>query len=78
MRRLLFLNGIKAFEAAARTGSFASAGTEMNVSAAAISRMVSLLEQRLGVRLFERKANRLALTQAGRAYQRGLTPILRR
>jgi LysR family glycine cleavage system transcriptional activator len=75
MRRLLFLNGIKAFEAAARTGSFASAGTEMNVSAAAISRMVSLLEQRLGVRLFERKANRLALTQAGRAYQRGLTPI---
>ena len=75
MRRLLFLNGIKAFEAAARTGSFAAAGTELNVSAAAISRMVNLLEQRLGVVLFERKANRLALTAAGRAYQSGLTPI---
>ncbi len=75
MRRLLFLNGIKAFEAAARGGSFAAAGSELNVSAAAISRMVHLLEQRLGVALFERKANRLALTSAGRAYQSGLTPI---
>jgi LysR family glycine cleavage system transcriptional activator len=75
MRRLLFLNGIKAFEAAARTGSFSGAGTELNVSAAAVSRMVHLLEQRLGVALFERKANRLAMTEAGRAYQSGLTPI---
>src|ERR1700693_1741353 len=76
MRRLLFLNGIRAFEAAARSGSFAGAGAELNVSAAAISRMVHLLEQRLGVALFERKANRLAMTSAGRAYQDGLTPIL--
>jgi LysR family transcriptional regulator, glycine cleavage system transcriptional activator len=75
MRRLLFLNGIKAFEAAARTGSFAAAGVELHVSAAAVSRMVHLLEQRLGVALFERKANRLSMTAAGRAYQRGLTPI---
>jgi LysR family glycine cleavage system transcriptional activator len=75
VRRLLFLNGIKAFEAAARSGSFAAAGSELNVSPAAVSRMVHLLEQRLGVALFERKANKLALTQAGRAYQGGLTPI---
>jgi LysR family glycine cleavage system transcriptional activator len=75
VRRLLFLNGIKAFEAAARGGSFAAAGSELNVSAAAVSRMVHLLEQRLGVALFERKANRLALTSSGRAYQSGLTPI---
>jgi LysR family glycine cleavage system transcriptional activator len=75
MRRLLFLNGIKAFEAAARTGSFSGAGLELNVSAAAVSRMVHLLEERLGVALFERKANRLAMTSAGRAYQSGLTPI---
>jgi LysR family transcriptional regulator, glycine cleavage system transcriptional activator len=75
MRRLLFLNGIKAFEAAARSGSFSGAGAELNVSAAAISRLVHLLEARLGVALFERKANRLAMTSAGRAYQSGLTPI---
>jgi LysR family glycine cleavage system transcriptional activator len=75
MRRFLFLNGIKAFEAAARGGSFSAAGAELNVSAAAVSRMVHLLEARLGVALFERKANRLAMTPAGRAYQSGLTPI---
>jgi LysR family glycine cleavage system transcriptional activator len=75
LRRLLFLNGIKAFEAAARSGSFAAAGQELNVSAAAVSRLVHLLEQRLGVALFERKANRLVMTAAGQAYQSGLTPI---
>src|SRR4029078_7119565 len=75
VRRLLFLNGIKAFEAAARSGSFAAAGAELNVSAAAVSRMVHLLEERLGVALFERKANRLVMTLAGRAYERGRAPL---
>ena len=37
--------------------------------------MVHLLEDRLGVALFERKANKLVTTAAGRAYQSGLTPI---
>ena len=76
MRRLPFLNGVRAFEAAARHGSFAGAAGELHVSPAAISRMVHLLEDRLGVALFERTANRLATTAAGRAYQTGLTPLL--
>lgn len=75
MRRLPYLNGIKAFEAAARQGSFAAAAGELNVSPAAISRMVHLLEERLGVALFERKANRLALTPTGHTYQAGLATI---
>jgi LysR family transcriptional regulator, glycine cleavage system transcriptional activator len=75
VRRLPYLNGIKAFEAAARKGSFVAAAGELNVSPAAISRMVHLLEERLGVALFERRANRLALTPTGRAYQAGLTTI---
>jgi len=75
MRKLPSLNGLKAFEAAARTGSFAEAAGELNVSPAAISRLVRLLEERLGVSLFERGANRLMLTEKGRAYQRGLTPL---
>jgi LysR family glycine cleavage system transcriptional activator len=75
MRRLPFLNGIRAFEAAARAESFAKAAGELNVTPAAVSRMVQLLEQRLGVSLFERRANRLTLTDAGRAYRGGLTPI---
>jgi LysR family transcriptional regulator, glycine cleavage system transcriptional activator len=75
MRRLPFLNGARAFEAAARTGSFASAAAELNVTPAAVSRMVKLLEERLGIPLFQRQANRLTLTPAGRAYQGGLTQI---
>lgn len=76
MRRLPFLNGVRAFEAAARTGSFARAADELNVSPAAVSRLVRLLEDRLGVALFERSANRLSLTAPGRTYQAGLTQIL--
>src|SRR5882724_10568537 len=75
MRRLPFLNGIKAFEAAARTGSFVKAADELHVSPAAVSRMVHLLEDRLGLPLFERKANRLVPTPAGRTYQAGLTQL---
>jgi LysR family glycine cleavage system transcriptional activator/LysR family transcriptional regulator of beta-lactamase len=62
------LNGLRAFEAAARTGSFVSAAAELHVSPSAISRLVKLLEQRLGVGLFERLANGLVLTQPGAAY----------
>ncbi len=76
MRKLPYLNGVRAFEAAARHGSFKGAGDELNVTPAAVSRMVRLLEERLGVGLFERTANRLVLTAAGDAYRVGLTPIL--
>ena len=75
-RRLPFLNGIRAFEAAARTGGFAAAGAELHLSPAAVSRLVKLLEARIGGPLFERRPNRLALTEAGAAYRDGLTPIL--
>ena len=75
MSSLPYLNGIKAFEAAARGGGFAAAAPELHVTPAAVSRMVRLLEQRMGIALFERRANGLALTEAGRAYQAGLTPL---
>jgi len=75
MRKLPFLNGIRAFEAAARAGSFTKAANELHVTPAAISRMVQLLEARLGFALFEREANRLTLTSAGRTYQAGLTQL---
>jgi len=75
MRKLPFLNGIRAFEAAARASSFAKAADELHVTPAAVSRMVQLLEARLGFALFERKANRLMLTPAGSVYQAGLTQL---
>ena len=76
MRELPFLNGTRAFESAARLGSFKAAAEELNVTPAAISRMVRLLEQRIGVELFERQPNKLVATPAGQAYQNGLTPLL--
>lgn len=62
------LNGLRAFEAAARTGSFVGAAQELHVSPSAVSRLVKLLEQRLSVSLFERLPNGLALTERGAAY----------
>jgi LysR family glycine cleavage system transcriptional activator/LysR family transcriptional regulator of beta-lactamase len=73
MRRLPSLNGLRAFEAAARHGGFVGAADELNVSQAAVSRMVRLLEQRLGLQLFERRPNGLALTAQGKMLQPGLT-----
>jgi DNA-binding transcriptional LysR family regulator len=73
MRRLPSLNGLRAFEAAARLGSFAAAGEELSVTQAAVSRMVRTLEARLGFPMFARHANRLTLTPQGAALLPGLT-----
>ena len=75
MRRLPYLNGIRAFEASARAGSFAGAAKELNVTPAAVSRMVRLLEQRLGARPVRARSEPPRLTPAGRSYQAGLTQI---
>ena len=75
MRRLPSLNGLRAFEAAARHGSFTAAAAELGVSPAAVSRLVRLLEARLKVPLFERQPNGLTLTRRGRAFLPGLTGV---
>ena len=72
-RRIAFFNGLRAFEAAARCGSFTAAAKELNVTQAAISQQVRLLEERLGFVLFKRHANGLELTDQARAFQPGLT-----
>src|SRR5258706_2726731 len=67
------LNSLRAFEAAARLGSFTLAAKELRVTQAAVSQQVRLLEKRLGLGLFKRHANELELTVQGRALQPGLT-----
>jgi LysR family transcriptional regulator, glycine cleavage system transcriptional activator len=59
------LNWLRVFEAAARHQSFARAGKELNMSAAAVSQQILALETRLGRPLFERAANRIYLTAEG-------------
>ena len=73
MRHLPSLNGLRAFEAAARLGSFVKAADELHVTPAAVSRLVKLLEERLEIDLFVRTPNRLILSDAGAAYLPGLT-----
>ncbi len=48
------MNGFFTFEAAARCGTFARAAAELNVTPAAVSRMIGRLEEHLGAPLFER------------------------
>ena len=71
--RLPPLNALRAFEAAARHGSFARAAEELNVSAGAVSRHVKLLEAHLGVPLFLRHANGLEPTNAATAFRPKIT-----
>ena len=59
------LNGLRAFEAAARHLSFSKAADELNVTPAAVSHQVRGLEDSLGVKLFERKNRTIALSEAG-------------
>lgn len=71
-RSHLPLNGLRAFEAAARHLSFTGAGLELRVTQAAVSHQVKGLEEVLGVRLFRRLPHGLALSEEGEA----LLPVL--
>jgi len=74
-RRLPSLNGLKAFEAAARSESFSEAATELAVTHAAISRHIRELEEYLGTELFYRTGRGVQLTDAGRHFGKSLTPL---
>lgn len=70
--RLPSLNGLRAFECAARHMSFTRAAEELNVTQTAISHQIRRLEDELGVRLFMRLKDGLALTDEGNAYLPGI------
>jgi DNA-binding transcriptional LysR family regulator len=62
------LNAVRFFETAARQGGFARAAEELNVTPAAVSHQVKLLEHWMKTPLFERAPNGVRLTDAGRDY----------
>ena len=62
------LNGLRAFEAAARHLSFTRAAAELNVTQTAISHLIRRLEEQLGIPLFVRRNRALALTREAQAY----------
>lgn len=64
-RQLPPLPAIRAFEAAARLGSFTRAAEELHMTQAAVSYQIKQLEQRLGLSLFQRQPRHVTLTPAG-------------
>ncbi len=67
-RKLPPLNSLRVFETAAQRLSFTRAAEELCVTTAAVSHQIKLLEDHLGIKLFVRSNNVLALTVAGERY----------
>ncbi|MGE9552987.1 LysR family transcriptional regulator [Erwinia amylovora] len=65
LSRLPSLMALRNFEAAARLENFSRAAAELHVTHGAVSRAVRLLEDELGVLLFERRSQRVFLTEDG-------------
>lgn len=76
--RLPPLNACRAFELAARLGSFARAAAELNVTSTAISHHVKTLEAWTGRRLFTRRNNAIVLTDAAHLLAPVVTDALER
>ena len=66
--RLPSLDGLRAFEAAARLGTFERAADELAITASAIGKRIGALEDLLGVALFQRGAKSLTLSAIGKEY----------
>src|SRR3954470_21585088 len=62
------LNGLRAFEAAARHLSFTRAPAALNVTQTAISHQIHRLEEQLGISLFVRRNRALLLTREAQDY----------
>ena len=70
MPRPLPLSALRAFEAAARTGSFRSAAEDLSLTPSAVSHAIRGLEQTLGAALFLREGRSNRLTSDGRTLMR--------
>lgn len=67
MRRTPSLSSLRLFMQVAHTSSFSETARLANLSQPALSRTIKLLEEELGVRLFDRNSRNVALTAAGSA-----------
>lgn len=75
-RKLPPFAAVRAFEAAARHLSYTRAADELCLSPSAVSHQIRALEQFLDTKLFERRKNRMQLTQTGKAYAGKMTSLL--
>jgi len=64
------------FLSVVREGSFSAAARSLRVAPSTVSRRIATLEDRTGVRLFERTTRQMTLTDAGRLFHESVTPLL--
>ncbi|MDY0749071.1 LysR family transcriptional regulator [Paucibacter sp. R3-3] len=62
------LNDLRYFALIVEHGGFSAAERITHITKSKLSRRISLLEERMGVRLFQRSTRRLSLTEAGQAF----------
>lgn len=70
------ISDLEIFARVARTGNMSAAGREMSLSPAVVSKRISLLEERLNTRLFQRTTRQLTLTETGEGYFKRVVDIL--
>lgn len=75
--RIPSVDGLLAFEAAARYGTFERAAEALCVTGSAVAKRVAAVEQLLGVQLLDRSGRTLALTDTGKAYLQQVAGPLR-
>ncbi len=75
MKPSLNLRQIESFYSVMRTGTVVAAARHLNVTQPVVSRAVSLLETRIGYKLFERRGRKLVPTPEGLALYRQAEPI---
>ena len=71
-----FLGGLEVVRAVVQTGSFVRAGTQVGLTQSGVSRTVARLEQAVGVRLFDRNARAVSLTDEGRRFYETVAPLV--
>jgi DNA-binding transcriptional LysR family regulator len=70
------LQSMRVFQRVVDEGGFAAAARALDMSPAGVTRLVSDLEEHLGVRLLQRTTRRLSLTHAGEGYLAKVRHIL--
>jgi DNA-binding transcriptional LysR family regulator len=70
------LRSLRYFMACAAAGSFSGAARRLEISVPAVAKLVNALERDLGIALFDRSAQGLALTSAGAAYLEACSPAV--
>lgn len=76
LRQIPGLSALKAFDAAARLLSFTKAGSELNVTPAAVSHQIKELEDQIGAPLFQRTSRSMRLTPEGEILRAAVTESL--